>query len=102
MTASSAPEGVTAHTFIGDRIAIELRRSRHTAKELAMRLGVDPSTISKKMRGTRPWDIDELLSTASWLGVDVGEFLPARADAVEPPNGIEPLTYALRGRRSTD
>lgn len=63
---------------------VELGRSIHyamwdrqvTQVQLAARLDIDQSTLSKKLRGRIIWTVADLLSVAAALHVDPSTFLP--------------------------
>lgn len=65
--------------------------------ELASRLGIQQSALSKKLRGHRPWTVDELLTTAAFLQTSVG-YLVGEVREEEPmvhPLGLEPRTHCF-------
>ena len=63
--------------------------------ELASRLGIQQSALSKKLRGHRPWTVDELLTTAAFLQTSVGYLVgETREEApMVHPLGLEPRTH---------
>lgn len=79
MTTASAPEPVpftTADQYVGDRIALEMRRRRLTQIETADALGMGQSSLSKKLNGDRGWSLDELLTASRYFSVPLDEMMP--------------------------
>lgn len=80
------------------RVAAEIRshaaRQGIAQKDLAKALGYVPSQISKRMRGTIAFTLDELATLADLFGVEPAELMP-RADraasAARPAPGDETL-----------
>ena len=65
--------------------------------ELSKRLGIQQSALSKKLRGHRPWTVDELIVTAAFLQTSVG-YLVGELREEEPmvhPLGLEPRTHCF-------
>lgn len=58
---------------LGRRINARMWDAKVTQMALAPRLGLDQSSLSKKMRGDRPWYWREVVIVAEVLGVTVGE-----------------------------
>lgn len=54
--------------------------------DLCDALGLSRQSVSQKLRGERPWSVDELLATARYLEVPVTELLP-RLDSNQEPAG---------------
>ena len=91
-----------------------------TRKELGDAIGVSHATMSRKLNGHVAWTVEELNLVAAYLHVKAVDLLPtmdgfggwipapfnpentktpAFAGAIsEPPVGIEPTTYSLKGR----
>lgn len=59
--------GTAVHRLMWDR--------RVTQVQLAERTGIDRSSLSKKMRGARPWSVRELVVIAGELRVSPDELL---------------------------
>lgn len=70
-----------------------LERAGHTQADLARRLGLPPSAVSRMLRGERQMKLLEAVQTAQFLGVTQDEVLHRAGDSEVPPP--EP---ARRGR----
>jgi transcriptional regulator with XRE-family HTH domain len=81
---------------IGARIHHVMWTRRMSQVELAELLGIAQPTLSKKLRGQRPWFAAELILATRALGITVGwlfgETDEPAADNVRP-KGFEPLTF---------
>jgi AcrR family transcriptional regulator len=58
-------------TTVSSRIADGIRRHRMTQRELAERIGLDPTKLSKSLSGRRRFAVDELRQVAVVLGVSL-------------------------------
>ena len=45
---------------VGEEVWVQMRRRNMAQKDLATRLGVSQSAVSKKLSGVRPWSVAEL------------------------------------------
>ena len=93
----------------GELVAAEVRaqaaRKRITGAKLAAALDMSAMSMSRRITGRQPFDIDELADVARVLGVRVQDLLPAQRTAA-PANrdgghgvagvGFEPTTSGLR------
>jgi transcriptional regulator with XRE-family HTH domain len=68
----------TADQLIGERIHYLMWRRRMTQGQLATRLGLTQTGVSKKVHGERPWFARELLGVAEALDTQVSALLPTR------------------------
>lgn len=69
--------------FIGRRVHQLMWDSRMTQTELGAMLGMDQSTIAKRLRGRVGWPATLLVRTASALGTSVA-YLVGETDIVRP------------------
>ena len=69
----------TAQT--GANVRAEIARRGMTQAEVAAAMGVSQSQFSKRLRGTIPFNINELSTIATLLDVPLGDLLP-RSEAV--------------------
>jgi transcriptional regulator with XRE-family HTH domain len=70
------PAPVTTDEKLG-RTVHALMWDRHvTNRALAARLGLDESTVARKLRGNRKWTLDEVARVAGVLGVMPADLLP--------------------------
>jgi transcriptional regulator with XRE-family HTH domain len=74
---SHAPtaEGVAAE------VRAEMGRQRKTQAELARALRMHPATVARRLDGSTPFDVAELVDLGAWLGVPAAALL-ARAEQV--------------------
>ena len=63
---------------IGERVLVRLGAVGMTQWDLAARLGITQATVSRKLRGHRPWFASELVTVAGALGCPVGELFGER------------------------
>jgi transcriptional regulator with XRE-family HTH domain len=84
---------------------------RVTQLALARELGIQQSTLSKKLRGERPWSVDELIKVADALHMDARDLLtnmwgPPKAPVAQrielPPSKRESATSLACVRIVTD
>jgi transcriptional regulator with XRE-family HTH domain len=66
------PEEAAA-VSVADEVRAELARQRKTASELASVLGITQHTAGRRLNGGTPFNLVELFSVASWLGLTVEE-----------------------------
>lgn len=66
-------------TEVGRAVHARMWDARITQTAVAPRLGLTQSGLSKKLRGDRPWTLDELFAAAEVLDCDVRDLLPPRA-----------------------
>lgn len=64
----------TAQT--GRNVRAEIARKGMTQAEIAAAVGISQSQLSKRLRGSIPFDINELSSIAAVLGVPLGDLIP--------------------------
>jgi transcriptional regulator with XRE-family HTH domain len=76
MTSLDTQVGKAIHSHMWDR--------HITQTAMAPRLGMTQSGLSKKLRGDRPWTLDELYRAADALGCPLDELLPRRDSNLEP------------------
>jgi transcriptional regulator with XRE-family HTH domain len=73
-----------AHHSLTSRVAAEVRaemaRQKRSGAELGRQLGLSYTTVSKRINGEVPFDIEELEATAAWLGATPVDLL-TRAEA---------------------
>ncbi|WP_369408644.1 helix-turn-helix domain-containing protein [Cellulomonas triticagri] len=57
---------------IGERVHQLMWRQRVSQTALAPRIGMQQASLSRKLRGERPWFAEDLIAVAGALGVSVG------------------------------
>jgi transcriptional regulator with XRE-family HTH domain len=76
----------------GEKVAAEVRavaaRKRVTGQRLAHAVGMTPMSMSRRMTGHQPFDIDELAAVATALGVRVEDLLP-HLDSNQKPTDLQ-------------
>jgi len=65
---------------IAGEIRAELARQNLTYTALAAATGIRPSTLTRRLRGDKPFKLEEALSIAQFLGLKLSE-LTERTDA---------------------
>ena len=85
-----------------------------SASSFAPKLGLSHSSVSRKLRGRVGWSLAEILSAASFFGIDPADLMPTPdgmggwipapykptgrrrdPDALVPQVGLEPTTHGL-------
>lgn len=61
----------TTASVVGANVRAELARRGMSQRSLATKLQISPTGISKRLAGVTPFDVDELATIVSVLGVDV-------------------------------
>lgn len=76
---------------VGALVHQAMFRARISQTRLAPLLGIGQSTLSKKLRGTIPWSVVDLVTAAQLLDVDVADLLKfptAQAEANGTDSGV--------------
>jgi transcriptional regulator with XRE-family HTH domain len=71
-------------TLIGEAVHRAMWRRRLQQIEVAPRVGMTQSALSKKIRGQRPWSVEEVYRIAAAIGVDPSELLIIELTELEP------------------
>ena len=71
---------MTTDREIGERLHVLMRRRGLTGVAAAAEIGVNQSTMSKKLRGDRPITLTEMLRLCAWLDVPVSDVLDGISD----------------------
>ena len=79
MASDTARRAGELHRGVAEEIGVLLFRRRMTALDLARRLGLSQSAMSRRMVGDQPFDLDEIQRIAEALGVPVVDLLPRSA-----------------------
>lgn len=104
---------MNADQIAGEKIHLLMRRRGIAQAELAPHLGIDQSSMSKKLYGKRTWTLDELLTVARVLDVPITDLLPddeyapvpagrGRMSGVVRLEGLEPPTFWLVANTGAD
>lgn len=65
-------------TYVAANVRAEAARRSLRQQDLAASLGVSQETLSRRLTGRVPFDVDELVDVAAALGVDPAELLTRR------------------------
>lgn len=68
---AGSEEAVRFAQLVGSEIALLLHIRKRTRLELAALLGVSPQTITRRLNGDIPLDLDEVAKVAAWLNVPI-------------------------------
>ena len=68
-------------TKVAANVRAEMGRAGVSQAELASVLGLSQAAVSKRLRGSTRWRVDELAATASHLGVPLAVLLPSEVAA---------------------
>lgn len=71
-------------TEVGLRVHEAMFRRRVSQTALAPRMGISQSVLSRKLRGTVPWSLDDLWTAASALGIEAADLFPRSVDLPSP------------------
>ena len=105
------PDRTSARGKLAAEVRAEAARAGISQNKLAHLTGISQSTINRKFKGQKPFDIDDLEKIANVLGITVAHFFgvvdknprPDGPDGgVVPPVGLEPTTCGLKVRSSTN
>jgi len=72
---------------IGRRVHLLMWDARLTQMELGERIGMDQSSLARRIRGERGWTPDQLVAVADALGVTVA-YLFGESDQAEPEEAV--------------
>lgn len=90
--------------IIGENIHRHMWRARKSQTELALQLGMTQGALSRKLRGERPWFVDEIKGAADTFGVSIGSLfvsLPDQDSNLEPAGLLQdPKTHAKEWQKS--
>jgi len=64
---------------ISTEIRACMARGHRTQSELAAELGLSQPSVSARLKGEVPWDVDELAAVASWLDIPLAELVASAA-----------------------
>ncbi len=85
---------MTTDAYVGKQIHGLMWDRRITNRAMAQAIGVDESTMARKLRGQRKWTVDDLLAVAGELHVPVEALLP-HLDSNQEPAGFQSARDAL-------
>ena len=95
------------NALVGELVHQFMWRQKRSQTDVAAALGIAQSTLSRKLRGERPWEIGELYKLAEILEISIMDLIPNEQN---PRPGDDPdggssapsraRTYDLRITRS--
>lgn len=99
MTTAISGAGSTAvptfNELVGERVHRLMWRYKIQQIELAPKIGITQSALSRKLRGVRAFGVDELMTVAELLDVEVADLLPTKVyddgpDPTDPGQSSRP------------
>ena len=87
-------EAASLDTLVGRRVHMMMWERRITQTALGREVGIDQSSLSKRLRGERNWTLDDLRAVATALGTSMGYLL---GENDEGPGGGAPRPSSLPG-----
>lgn len=90
------------NAIVGEMVHTHMWRNKVTQTALAAHLGIGQPAVARKLRGDRPFAIDELLSISQFLQVPITELLPnaEKPHPVGPGGGDGSTDLGLKVRSS--
>ena len=79
---------------VAEEIRVQMARRRMTGRGLARGAGLNEATVSRKLAGKYPFDVDELSAIAGVLGVPIRQLLPPM-DSNHQPSDL-PLAQVVQ------
>lgn len=73
---NSTELGLSPNVRVGEQVRLWLRRRGITQQQLAERLEIKPASLSRKISGTTGWTVNDLVTTAAVLDVELTDLLP--------------------------
>ena len=81
---------------VGELVHQHMWRNKVTQTAMAAILGISQPAVARKLRGERPFSVDELLAAAEFLNVAITEFLPNAGSPHQDGPGGGDATNGLR------
>lgn len=76
MSEQTTPPRGRLREHVAEEIRVLLARRKMSGAELARRTGITQSTMSRRMTGETPFDMDDLEAIAEVLQIDVTDLIP--------------------------
>jgi len=103
MNVEQMPRGIapSLDEQIGERVMMTAWRQHLSQTKLATALDMSQPTLSRKLRGDRPWSAAELVRAANVLKISITDLVPTTHDDPHPTRpdegvvrrqGLEPRT----------
>lgn len=87
-------DSASLDTLVGRRVHMMMWDRRISQTALGKLVGIDQSSLSKRLRGERNWTLDDLRAVATALGTTMGYLL---GENDEGPGGGAPRPSSLPG-----
>lgn len=85
---------MSTNEIVSGNIRAEAARAGLNQSDIARRLGLATTTISRRWWGTRPWTLDLVDEVAAVLRIEPSDLLRARRDSnpqpADPEDGAQP------------
>lgn len=97
MSIQAIEPGQTPDEAFGEVIHLRLRRRGIHQQMLAAYMGMTQAAVSNKIRGVRPWSLEDMTKAAEFLGEDLGGLVTescARRDSNSQPSDL----YVVAGQ----
>lgn len=76
---------ISANVRVGEQVRLWLRRKGSSQRDLAEALGIRGASLSRKVAGVTGWTVNDLVTTAAFLDVEISALLPD--DTVDAEKG---------------
>lgn len=83
------PNVETPSGYVAAEVRAQLARRGWSGTRLALALGVTQASISRRLTGDVPFDVDDLVRISEALGVHPGTFFPGGHDDSPSNNGLQ-------------
>lgn len=71
----STPQPIDPRVAVAEEILALMGRTRTRQNTLARAIGISQPSLSKRLSGQHPFDLDELTSIAAYFGVEISDLL---------------------------
>lgn len=95
-TMTQMPSPGAPREIVGTTVRMLLARGGKTQTDLAVAMGLGQSQLSKRIRGTIPFDLDELVFLSDYFDVPVGLLFGEMTITPQPSGPGGGSRYAIR------
>ena len=95
LTSFSPSSAITTRDVVAANVRAEAARAGFNQVRLGKRLGISQGAITKRWRGERPWQLEELDNLATALGVSVVDLVTptGRETRLRQDSNLQPRDY---------
>ena len=95
LTSFPPPPMITTRDVVAANVRAEAARRGYNQVKLGKTLGISQGAITKRWRGERPWQLEELDSLASALGISVVDLVTptGRETRLRQDSNLQPRDY---------